>query len=328
MTPGRLRLLVGVTALAVLGVVGFFSFRGADQDRATPAVDVTDPSAFDLPALEGDGRVRLADFAGTPVVVNFFASWCGPCDTELPVFADAARKLEGKVRFVAVNSQELNHRAAVRMAERHELEEAGIATARDVGGRAGGSQLHDALGRGMPINAFYDASGTLLDVGRGRSWKASWPRCSPACTAFSTDTGRASGSSWAEQLVDPSHHRGAVQVDDHLVVDAVGMSPEPTVALHDQRQGLEPGDGFARHHQEGGRIVEMDGALVLGDTRLLLGDEPGLDGREQEGCGSDERIDAGGVKTGGHGGVERYQRDPWFGQDEGSGSRIGGEVRL
>ena len=166
MTPGRLRLMVGVVALAVLGVVGFFSFRGAGQDRASPAVDNADPSAFDLPALEGDGRVRLADFEGTPLVVNFFASWCGPCDTELPVFADAARKLEGKVSFMAVNAQELRHPAAVRMAERHGLEDAGITLARDVGGRAG-SLLHDALGRGMPLNAFYDAKGTLLEVGRG-----------------------------------------------------------------------------------------------------------------------------------------------------------------
>jgi cytochrome c biogenesis protein CcmG/thiol:disulfide interchange protein DsbE len=166
LTPGRLRLVVGVVILAVLGVVAFFSFRGADQDRTTQAVDVTDPSAFDLPALEGDGRVRLADFKGTPLVVNFFASWCGPCDTELPVFADAARKLKGKVNFIAVNAQELRHPAALAMAARHGLEDAGITLARDVGGRSG-SLLHDSLGRGMPINAFYDASGTLLDVGRG-----------------------------------------------------------------------------------------------------------------------------------------------------------------
>jgi cytochrome c biogenesis protein CcmG/thiol:disulfide interchange protein DsbE len=165
MTPGRLRLVVGGGALVVLGAVGFFSFRGAGQDRS--AVDVTDPAAFNLPALEGDGRVRLADFKGTPLVVNFFASWCGPCDAELPVFADAARKLKGKVRFIAVNSKELRHPAALRMAARHRLAEAGITLARDVG--PAGSLLHDALGfgRGMPLNAFYDAEGTLLDVGRG-----------------------------------------------------------------------------------------------------------------------------------------------------------------
>ena len=166
MTPGRLRLLVGVVALVVLGVVGFFSFRGAGQDRFPEAADNPNPSAFDLPALEGDGRVRLADFKGTPLVVNFFASWCGPCEVELPVFADAARKLKGKVSFVALNAQELRRPAAVSMAERHQLEDAGITVGRDVGGRAG-SLMHDALGRGMPLNAFYDADGTLLEVGQG-----------------------------------------------------------------------------------------------------------------------------------------------------------------
>jgi cytochrome c biogenesis protein CcmG/thiol:disulfide interchange protein DsbE len=166
MTPGRLRLVVAALAVAVLGVVGFFSFRGAGQDRNAPEADVTDPAKFNLPALEGDGRVRLADFKGTPLVVNFFASWCGPCDLELPFFADAAQKLEGKVRFIAVNAQELSHPAAVKMAERHHLAESGITLGRDVGGRAG-SLLHDSLGRGMPLNAFYDADGKLIDVGRG-----------------------------------------------------------------------------------------------------------------------------------------------------------------
>lgn len=166
MTPSRLRLVVGVGAVVVLGVVGFFSFRGAGQDRSGPEADVTTPSAFNLPALEGDGRVRLADFKGTPLVVNFFASWCGPCDLELPHFATAAEKLKGKVTFVAINAQELSPAAARRMAERHHLEESGITVGRDSGGRAG-SLLHDALGRGMPLNAFYDADGTLLEVGRG-----------------------------------------------------------------------------------------------------------------------------------------------------------------
>jgi cytochrome c biogenesis protein CcmG/thiol:disulfide interchange protein DsbE len=158
--------MVGVAALAVLGVVGSLSLRGAGQDRAGPDSDVTDPAAFDLPALEDDGRVRLADFKGTPLVVNFFASWCGPCDLELPHFANAAQKLKGKVNFIALNSQELSHADALRMAERHHLAESGITLGRDSGGRSG-SLFHDALGRGMPLNAFYDAHGKLIDVGRG-----------------------------------------------------------------------------------------------------------------------------------------------------------------
>jgi thiol-disulfide isomerase/thioredoxin len=162
----RLRLVVAVVAVAVLGIVGFFSFRGAGQDRAAPHADITDPAAFNLPALEGDGRVRLADFKGTPLVVNFFASWCGPCDLELPHFANAAQKLKGKVNFIAINAQELSHEAALRMVQKHHLAESGITVGRDSGGRSG-SLLHDALGRGMPLNAFYDADGKLIDVGRG-----------------------------------------------------------------------------------------------------------------------------------------------------------------
>lgn len=165
-TPSRLRIVVGVAALAVLGVVGFFSYRSAGDGTSTGAADVTDPDAWNLPALDGDGRVGLADFEGTPLVVNFFASWCGPCEKELPVFADAARRLEGRVAFVAINSSEVRRQAALQQVERHGLEEAGITLARDVGGSAG-SLLHDGLGRGMPLSAFYDAGGNLLDVARG-----------------------------------------------------------------------------------------------------------------------------------------------------------------
>jgi cytochrome c biogenesis protein CcmG/thiol:disulfide interchange protein DsbE len=123
----------------------------------------TDPLAFDLPAIEGEGRVRLADFAGTPVVVNFFASWCTACDAELPGFATVSRELEGEVAFIGVNALETGDRLL--MPERH-----GITwwpLARDTGGR-NGSGLHAALGgRGMPITAFYDETGQLLDVDGG-----------------------------------------------------------------------------------------------------------------------------------------------------------------
>ncbi len=41
--------------------------------------------AIDLPSLTGGERVRLADYRGQPVIVNFFASYCVPCRKEFPV---------------------------------------------------------------------------------------------------------------------------------------------------------------------------------------------------------------------------------------------------
>jgi len=71
--------VIGVAA-AILVTVGVLAFRG----HSTPSSSNTTPTAFSLPALNGSGRVRLTQFRGKPTVVNFFASWCSACDSELP----------------------------------------------------------------------------------------------------------------------------------------------------------------------------------------------------------------------------------------------------
>jgi thiol-disulfide isomerase/thioredoxin len=118
---------------------------------------------FDLPALSGPGRVRLADFRGKPTVVNFFASWCSACDAELPGFSRLSSDLKGRVNFVGVDSLETGDR--MYMPRRHHI--TWWPLARDIG-VGHGSGLHDALGggQGMPLTAFYDANGTLLQVER------------------------------------------------------------------------------------------------------------------------------------------------------------------
>lgn len=147
---------VVLAAVAIVALVATLSGGGSGSGS-----DDIDADAWDLPALGSDARVRLADFDGKPVVVNFFASWCTTCEFELPGFTKVASALRGQVAFVGVNALETGDGAA--MAREFALEENGFVLARDTGGR-NGNGLHEALGgRGMPITAFYAADGALVE---------------------------------------------------------------------------------------------------------------------------------------------------------------------
>src|SRR5713226_8406980 len=95
---------VVVVAMVILVAAGVLAFRGGSPRPAGGVV--TNPAAFSLRALNGNGRVRLADYRGKPVVVNFFASWCAVCQAELPGFRNEAIALKGKVDFIGVDSLE------------------------------------------------------------------------------------------------------------------------------------------------------------------------------------------------------------------------------
>jgi cytochrome c biogenesis protein CcmG, thiol:disulfide interchange protein DsbE len=169
----RLPLLVSLVGFVIVAALAGFVLSSQSDDGGGRAggPDVTDPARFDLPALEGTGRVRLADFEGRPVVVNFFASWCEPCKKELPEFTAAARQLAGKVTFVGVNSKEITAPAGIALARSMGLADAGITLARDVG--PGNTALHDRyeVRNAMPITAFYDADGNLKYVAPGQLTK-------------------------------------------------------------------------------------------------------------------------------------------------------------
>ena len=60
--------------------------------------------APDFTVYDKNGKpVKLSDMKGTPVVLNFWASWCPPCKAEMPEFDEIAKEYEGKVAFMMVN---------------------------------------------------------------------------------------------------------------------------------------------------------------------------------------------------------------------------------
>jgi len=147
------RIAVFAVAALVIGVLAVLSFGG------TAAKGSTSPTAFDLPALQGPGRVRLDTYRGKPVVVTLFASWCTACPTELPAFARAAARVGGRVQFVAVDSQESGDGPG--FAQRFHLAQSGFTLAKDIDQSSTGGLFKAYRALGLPMTVFYGADGQI-----------------------------------------------------------------------------------------------------------------------------------------------------------------------
>jgi len=71
------------------------------------ATEETEPQtvpAPDFTVLDWDGNeVKFSDYVGKPIVLNFWAHWCGPCQMEMPEFNAAYEALGGEVTFLMVH---------------------------------------------------------------------------------------------------------------------------------------------------------------------------------------------------------------------------------
>ncbi len=77
------------------------SGEGAASSAAEeqPRMDAPEFTAYDA----DDNPVRLSDYFGKPIVLNFWASWCSPCKSEMPEFDEKYREIGEDVQFLMVN---------------------------------------------------------------------------------------------------------------------------------------------------------------------------------------------------------------------------------
>ena len=109
-------LLWGCVALVLLLVIAGILYRSlgssvGGSNLGTQAPQDQQQGAEDMPALAPDftvldasgTEVKLSDFRGKPVVVNFWATWCGYCVQELPAFEEVYQELGDEIHFMMVN---------------------------------------------------------------------------------------------------------------------------------------------------------------------------------------------------------------------------------
>jgi cytochrome c biogenesis protein CcmG, thiol:disulfide interchange protein DsbE len=114
-SPQMRRLLAALALIvATAALAGCVGLGGTDVSVIPPDERVPAP-AFRVDSLDGSGEISLADYAGSPVALNFWASWCEPCEREMPALVEFAKETPRmKVVGLAVTDQPSASRAFAR----------------------------------------------------------------------------------------------------------------------------------------------------------------------------------------------------------------------
>jgi cytochrome c biogenesis protein CcmG/thiol:disulfide interchange protein DsbE len=149
----RRRILMGAVAIAVVAGLLAVGLQRAPTQRVAPS--------FNLPRLDGGGSISSSQFQGTPLVVNFFASWCVPCREEAPLLERTWQRYKDRgVQFIGVNVTD------TRSSARDFLHKYGITYPVVTDYSLGYAQKLKVPG--LPITYFIDKNGRFLTTAAGK----------------------------------------------------------------------------------------------------------------------------------------------------------------
>lgn len=161
--PLRLSFIIAASLLFMVGC------NPADNSENSLAVQTLEtdkmvqqapPSLPDLELLTLEGRsARLSSYAGMPVVLNLWATWCPPCRREMPVLEQAQTAFPD-VAFVLVNQGE-----SAQLAKAF-LESEGL-NLTDVLLDPDSKTMLEMRTGGLPTTLFFDAQGRMVDLHLG-----------------------------------------------------------------------------------------------------------------------------------------------------------------
>lgn len=151
-------LLAGTGVLAAMLVAAVLASGEDGGSGRRRTLSSSGAGGVQLVRFDG-GAVTLAELQGRSMIVNFFASWCGPCAREMPGFEEVHRQRGSEVLFVGVSIQD-EPGAALDLVER-------TGVSYDVVRDMEGSLFRSFGAVSMPTTVFITARGEISEVRGG-----------------------------------------------------------------------------------------------------------------------------------------------------------------